>query len=124
MKIGFTGTRSGMSRWQVKQLMAFLRAFSTTGREVEFHYGTHETVDLLADTEAATIAEQFGFTLCPHHATRGTELKRDRAQVAVTDFTIAAPLTNREQPRSGTWTTVRYTREAEKPVILLARGKS
>jgi hypothetical protein len=62
--------------------------------------------------------------LVPHPATRGTELKRDREQVAATDFTIAAPLTDKEQPRSGTWTTVRYTREAMKPVILLARGKS
>lgn len=120
MNIGFSGTRSGMSRHQIKMLHAFLRAF---GQGHTFHYGTHETIELKADAEAAKIAGEYGYELVPHHARRGTELKRDREQVAVTDFTIAAPLTDVEQPRSGTWTTVRYTRQAFKPVILLSRGK-
>jgi cation transport regulator ChaC len=112
-----------MSRHQAKQLHAFLRAFAQSG-DHQFHFGTHASVELKADTEAAEIAFGYGYRLVPHPATRGTELKRDREQVAATDFTIAAPLTDKEQPRSGTWTTVRYTREAMKPVILLARGKS
>lgn len=122
MKIGFTGTRSGMSRHQAKYLHAFLNAMRGDGHE--FHFGTHEDVELKADLEAAEIASHYGYRLVPHPARKGTELKRDREQVAATDFTIGAPLTDKEQPRSGTWTTIRYTREADKPVILLARGKA
>lgn len=112
-----------MSRHQVKYLIAFLRALYQPGHE--FHYGTHETVELKADNEAAEIAAGLGYILVPHHAKKGTELKRDREQVKATDFTIGAPLTTRRpEPRSGTWTTLRYTEEADKPVVILARGRT
>lgn len=84
--------------------------------------GTHETVLLKADAEAAAIAASLGYTLVPHCALKGAELARNRQQVAVTDYTVAAPSGNEARHRSGTWATVRYAQATGQPVILLARG--
>ncbi len=128
MEIGFTGTRNGMSRAQAHQLQKILAHLLAPERQGsmpanEFHFGTHETVELKADAEAATLAQALGYRLVPHHATAGTELARDRAQVAVINVLIAAPEQDKEQLRSGTWTTVRYARSRVIPVVMLSRGR-
>lgn len=124
MRIGFTGTRRGMSTTQAAQLAFIL---GTIGRGLtlgqEFHYGTHAKARLLADEQARSYAEKFGYVPVPHHAKQGDELARDRVLVAAIDILIAAPLTNREELRSGTWATVRYMRDLGRPVVMLSRGK-
>jgi hypothetical protein len=124
--VGFTGTREGMSREQADQLgfvLAILMGAARSGPP-EFHYGTHEGVQLRADEEAAETARAYGFRLRPHHARRGEELARDRRMVAAIDVLVAAPLSDREEQRSGTWATVRYMRASRKPVIHLSRGRT
>jgi len=121
VRVGFTGTRRGMSQPQKDQL-AFVLGICCLPPGQEFHYGTHESAVLLADVEAATIAASFGFRLRPHYARSGEELQRDMEQVASVDLLIAAPLTDREKIRSDTWATVRRARAARKPVVMLSRG--
>jgi hypothetical protein len=127
VKVGFTGTRHGMNaaqRGQLRYMLALLRhADQAVGLASEFHYGTHESVQLLADEEAARYAEAHGFALVPHHATRGHELTRNRAIVGRSDILLAAPNGDREQAMgSGTWATVRYMRASHRPVVMLSRG--
>jgi hypothetical protein len=124
MDIGFTGSREGMTRAQADQLAFVLGMLHCPAAPPpKFHYGTHEDAALLADEEAAAIAGRLGFVLVPHYAQRGSELDRDRRQAAAVDIMLAAPRTNAEQQRSGTWATVRYARDLGKPVILLSTGR-
>lgn len=123
MKVGFTGTREGMSVKQREQLDYLFSRFSG-GVRGEFHYGTHQNVQLTADHQAALIADRY-FRLCvPHHARTGGELARNREIVRDVDVLIAAPRTDREELRSGTWSTVRYARRKGIPVIMLSRGRT
>lgn len=122
LRVGFTGTRAGMSAAQRTQLVFMLAAMGRQGVIHEFHYGTHETVRLLADEQAAEIAKAQGYTPVPHHAMPGGELARDTAQVAVVDVLLAAPLQDAEVLRSGTWATVRRARKRKIPCAMLARG--
>jgi hypothetical protein len=128
VKIGFTGTREGMSQAQKDALhLALVGA-------TEFHHG-----DCIgADAEADVIARCVGvhvvihppsdpklraFCYQPGDGIWATDsyLNRDWDIVRVTDCLIAAPLTESETPRSGTWATVRMAREADRPIAILAR---
>jgi hypothetical protein len=48
-----------------------------------------------------------------------THMARNRAIVAESDVMIACPAEPEEQPRGGTWATVRMTRKAGKPLALV-----
>ncbi len=50
-------------------------------------------------------------------------LDRNLRLVAECDVLVAAPLTDAEVRRSGTWATVRYARRRGVPVVMLARGE-
>lgn len=127
MKVGFTGSRHGMSRRQATQLQWLLSVLRHADLKVhrpsEFHYGTHEDAELKADDEAAKLAASLGYEPIPHHAARGGELARNHIIVDAVNVLLAAPQTDAEEVRSGTWATVRYARAAVKPVVMLSRGK-
>lgn len=55
------------------------------------------------------------------HPAGDDPLARNRRIVAAVDVLIAAPETDREELRSGTWATIRYARAAGKPVVMLSR---
>ena len=116
MKVGFTGTRNGMSVSQRRQLQAVCYALRTMR---EFHHGDAIGADKQA---AAFVATARGVEVVPHPA-GDDPLARNRRIVEACDILIAAPETDREVVRSGTWATVRYARAAEKPVIHLSRGR-
>lgn len=128
MKIGFTGTRKGMSDTQRSLLEEALRWLMditdaaagewAVSKVPEFHHGAAAG----ADTEAAGLARRVGYQGVRYPATKGQELARNREIVAVIDVLIAAPLQDREIRRSGTWATIRYMLAARKPVIMLPRG--
>lgn len=112
-----------MTSAQDEQLAWLLDSvFVRTAGAHEFHHGACDGADLEAATIAAAI-EGFRYDVISHPAVRGKELQRDRELVSVVDIMIAAPLTDQEQLRSGTWATVRYTRKAGKPVIMLSRQR-
>lgn len=128
MTVGFAGTRAGMSRAQKDQLAYVLALFRHADKVVDrvpvFVDG--DCPDGGADQEARAIAEEHG-CICrqepPKDRTAKELLARDRRIAQRCDVLVAAPSTDKEQLRSGTWTTVRYARRAGKPVVMLSRGE-
>ena len=116
MKVGFTGTREGMTQAQREAVAGVLARLSA----LEFHHG-----DCIgADEQAAEIARTIGYKIYSHppsnaairaFTTADVELEprdylvRNRAIVDATDVMVAAPV-GPEVQRSGTWSTVRYAR--------------
>lgn len=125
-RVGFTGSRVGMS---VKQTIALRAVLSSTD---EFHHG-----DCLgADAEAHRIAREAGVRAIVVHPPSDPKARafcagdvqrapvpyliRNRSIVNETEFLIAAPR-GPEVLRSGTWATVRYARKVGKEVHVLKR---
>lgn len=141
MKVGFTGTRKGMSTSQLNQLRCVLYGLKQI---VEFHHGGAEGADKQADAFVS-----FGDTIpivlhpCPGvvgektlgrnrratyngHDVEWREalppLTRNQNIVHEVDLLIAAPEADMETVRSGTWATVRYARRKRIPIVMLSRG--
>lgn len=126
IKIGFTGTRHGMTQAQRAAVYEFLY----TREGGEFHHG-----DCIgADAEAHDVAAMAGFDpndggIVVHPPTDPKArafktcsivldplpyLVRNRAIVDETSWLIATPAEAVEQARGGTWYTVRYARSLKK----------
>ena len=126
MKIGFTGTRKGMSDAQ----KIALRSILLCGGLTEFHHG-----DCIgADDQAHDIAVDYGLEPVIHppenpacRAFRGAlQIRpeasynaRNRRIVRDSDILIATPAEMVEQLRSGTWSTIRYARKSGRRVIII-----
>ena len=132
MKLGFAGTRKGMSVAQRRNLAIVLSWFRGGGRE--FHSGGSGDSDIEAQRMAHAAGYHVHVHPCPGVTAEGSPpdyywhevfppLVRDRHIAEACYVLVAAPLRDKEQLRSGTWATVRYAREAEKPVIMLPRGR-
>jgi len=129
MRVGFTGTREGMSQQQKEQFVVKLYELNPT----EFHHG-----DCIgADADAHDIVREFfpdvKVVIHPPSKTttqafkKGDEsrvpapyIMRDKDIVDETVHLIGAPL-GPEKIRSGTWTTIRYARKTNKPHTILDR---
>lgn len=134
--IGFTGTQIGMSEHQKKMLRQILTAAVLQGDPVYFHHGDCKG----ADAEAHDIALGTGCRIIIHPPIRRIKraycqhadewrtpkeyLDRNHDIVDVSIGMIAAPKSNQEELRSGTWATIRYARKMNKRVILLARQET
>lgn len=124
---GFTGTRHGMTPMQRAALIKFL-----SGGSGELHHG-----DCIgADSEAHDIADVCGYSVVLHPPTnyalrawrevpahmRRPEKPytvRNRDIVNETTALIAAPAEADEQPRGGTWQTIRYARKTGKSTVII-----
>ena len=133
--IGFTGTRQGMSKGQKQKLRDTLRELKASNKNgmCEFHHG-----DCLgADEEAHEIANEEGYWVVAHppsdpkarafviaHCERPKKpyLVRDHDIVDECQILIAAPKSNTEVMRSGTWATIRYGLKKERQIIMLGRN--
>lgn len=137
MKIGFTGTRSGMTLHQRAALLNLLgwRAqliWERNGAErCEFHHG--DCVG--ADAEAHDIAVELTYHPVIHPPSNPTKrawkiatlihpelpyLKRNEQIVLDTDELIAAPGEFKErQFRSGTWSTIRFAQKIGRKVTII-----
>jgi hypothetical protein len=130
MKIGFTGSRQGMSQPQMENFVMLLKKMGMT----EFHHG--DCVG--ADEEAHAIVRDFfpnvqivihpptsagKRAFCVGDETRESlpYLTRDRKIVDECEFLFAAPLRNTEELRSGTWSTIRYARKIDRLHVVLPR---
>lgn len=119
MKVGFTGTRYGMS--ELQKLM--LQAAVTINPPAEFHHGSCQG----ADVEAARIVREFApkCRIVSHPGPDGdqyrelsgvddetrqpkTHFARNRDIVDETDILLATPLQDEPQQRGGTWYTINY----------------
>lgn len=127
-KIGFTGTRKGLT---TKQKDILFLVFESKLDE----YDTLIHGDCVgADVEAHKVALQFGFDIygrpCNLNEQRAfavekclsepkAPLVRNQDIVNDVDFLIACPGTDEEELRSGTWSTIRYARKKHKPMIII-----
>lgn len=129
MRIGFTGTREGMSQQQKEQFILKLYELGVT----EFHHG-----DCIgADADAHDIVREFfpGVKIIIHPPdktktqafksgdfshSKKPYIERDRDIVDDTEFLIGAPF-GQEIRRSGTWATIRYARKMNKLHLILER---
>ena len=127
MRIGFTGTRDGMTEQQKDTLRALL---PVTDQSVCLHHG--DCVG--ADAEAHDIAKAMGCRIITHppidEALRAFKaadecrkpksyLARNKDIVYESDHLIAAPKNYGEQRSGGTWWTVRFARGRKKRVYII-----
>lgn len=131
MKVGFTGTRKGMTDPQVLSLSNVFGRLKEL-KASEFYHGCC----VGADSHAADMADSFGFRiighpsniqsltcqaairLCAFTAPPAPPLARNRAIVDFTDILIACP-EGPETLRSGTWSTIRYARKLGRRIIIV-----
>lgn len=128
MKIGFTGTRTGMTQ---PQRVIFIEL---TKNCTEFHHGccvgADETAGMLILTCLLVPARVILHPpIITHHMGKdcyGDEVRpaksfhvRDRDIVDETEMLIATPKGFVEELRSGTWTTIRYARKVKKPIFII-----
>lgn len=126
-RFGFTGTQAGMTAAQRGALRIFL-----CGTSGEFHHG--DCVG--SDSEAHDIADDCGYCIIIHPPTNYSKrawrevprhlmrpeapyLERNRSIVRNTIALIATPAERDEQPRGGTWYTVRYARKFGRAIVLI-----
>jgi len=127
MKIGFTGTRFGMTELQLHNLERILSERSS----VELHHGDCEGAD--KEAHYLTIAVGGFVHIHPpvddkHRAfckgsvmmfPEKTHFARNRDIVHASEVLIATPYNDFEESKGGTWYTVDYARKIDKPVIIL-----
>lgn len=131
MKIGVTGTRSGMNERQRTEFIAFLTEIGTG----EFHHGDCVGVDV----EAAEIAKSLGFKIVCHPPVKtdlrayhksdefrqpDSYLARNRNIVNETDMLIVVPYQNERQDRGGTWYTYDYAVKKGRPFHVIFPNNS
>lgn len=130
IKIGFTGTRQGMTDRQRMVIEEILRNAVNQDEGVEFHHG--DCVG--SDEQAAKIAKAEDCTVVGHppeddkcrsffesHEVWDEKRFMDRNEdiLMASDVMIATPGEDTEQLRSGTWATIRRTKGEEKPLIII-----
>lgn len=125
LRIGFTGSRLGMSPRQLRRLEALIGERCPS----ELHHGQC----IGADAQAHEIAMRLSVPAIIVHPPRDTmlvarlpsgpnsqtqvtylpaarALRRNRAIVRAVDLLVAAPASSDETVRSGTWSTIRFAR--------------
>lgn len=133
MRVGFAGTRKGLSAAQQTQLTMMLNRLYSPSKAGpyepnEFHHGDGKDEhggNNSSDLQAAAIARDLGWDVKPHPPKAQTAtalLERNRVIEANAQVLIAAPESDKEELRSGTWMTVRCARKSAKPVVMLSRG--
>lgn len=138
MKVGFSGTRDGMTQAQAEWVEDWLVNAIVGPDFVEVHQGCC----VGADAEFAEICgnlpgvcimghpsnlndmtSEHALACCDEILPALPPLERNRAIVDATDVLLACPKELAEQRRGGTWMTVRYARKRGKNVwLILADG--
>ena len=126
MRIGFTGTRQGMTAEQARALRDLLRSHPGAA----LHHGDCVGADEQAHDIAVSLGcsvvihppledRQRAFKPAPRIHTPRPYLVRNKDIVRETELLIAAPAEPSEQHRSGTWSTVRFARRQGRAVWLI-----
>ena len=142
LKIGFTGTQVGMTDKQKQHVYSSLSRHINGNTLIpikdrgvplitpEFHFG-----DCIgADEESAEMAEKLNYILVSHPPTNDLKrafcnydiqlapkpyLQRNHDIVDEVNIMIATPKEDKEQLRSGTWATIRYTKKMNKGLTII-----
>lgn len=133
MKIGFTGTRNGMTEAQKNAFEDYLISLCFGKSGDEFHHG--DCVG--ADEQSQEIAEIYGgadnflhIHPCNLKEQRANcvgdivydelpPLERNKIIVDSCDILVAAPKGFEEELRSGTWSTIRYARKIGRQIVII-----
>lgn len=130
LKIGFTGTRQGMTKKQKTEFEKLIKAKNFE----EFHHG----MCIGSDEEAHNLIEQDKTSVkiighppiwsgsvahlpCHLQMPVDTYAKRNKNIVDSTDYLIATP-DDKERPGSGTWVTIRYARKQCKKIYIIHKN--
>lgn len=128
-KIGFSGTRHGMTDEQYRFLFDLFDAMSKQHKDIEFHHGQC----IGADEQALVMAREFKFKTVAHPSTlvnftskeqsnetreKKPPLDRNHDIVDECDVLIACPESSEGVLRSGTWSTIRYSMKLGKPTMI------
>jgi len=147
MNIGFTGSRIGMSRRQIKVFRTLIANLLMNFKT--FHHGgcigsdkqAHDILFELRNNKSLNLTFPFNefIKIIVHPANNPTFradltlildnrdevleekplLERDMDVVKSCDILFAAPRTLKEERRSDTWTTIKYARKQNKMIIIL-----
>lgn len=135
MKIGFTGTQEGMSLRQKFLLYKHLCDLRL-GETHEFHEGDCIGADAEALHEVEKVKRVLTIITHSHPPSNPKKrafietdimhppkpyIPRNHDIVDATDILIAAPKSDKEELRSGTWATIRYAEKLGRKVIKLKR---
>jgi hypothetical protein len=134
MKVGMTGTRSGLNDTQLRAVIDALTTIIDKERGSELHHG--DCVG--ADVELAIIAKTLGFTVVCHpplndgmrafHRSDAIRLPfsyfaRNRNIVDETEVLLVVPYQDSPQDNGGTWYTHDYAVKKNKPVMIFYPGR-
>jgi hypothetical protein len=114
MRVGFTGTREGMTDLQRDALSAWL---TRQGRVCEFHHGAALIHAHPADVPQQGSAAAFILSHKRHKVRK--PLSRNADILDACDVLIAAPKGKREELRSGTWATIRGARKLGRRLVII-----
>lgn len=132
MKIGFTGTRNGLTKRQFEALKQILTMYWKD--QSEFHHGQCIGSDEMAHNYVKQLEtvpihihppalDTLIFDAKPRKMDKvykeRTYLERNKDIVDATELLIGCPESNEEKQRSGTWSTIRYARKNNKSVIII-----
>jgi len=129
MKIGFTGTRKGLTD---KQEQLFLDLIKAEKNITEFHHGDCVGADARVDELMRSISSRYQIIVHPpiqsnHRAWCNGDItlpekdyiERNHDIVDVCDVLYACPGSMSEEQRSGTWATIRYARKQNKMIVII-----
>lgn len=131
MKVGFTGTRDGLTPAQGAALARFVSQLAIT----EFHHGCCVGADAEAVVHVAhhhpgavifaypsdiqAMTHDGAYSMSDHHYPPKPPLKRNPDIVDSSELLLACPATRPEAWRSGTGSTIRYARKRRVPVVII-----
>jgi hypothetical protein len=146
MKIGFTGTRKGMTLSQKEAVTHILKLHKASALQKMERYEFHHGGCVGADTQAHDIAWDLGYyivlhppieqkhvgipegegTGCARCLPRAEYLKRNATIVSHTDMMLATPWQEKQpigKRGQGTWWTVRFAKECQKPITIISPNR-
>jgi hypothetical protein len=127
-KIGFTGSRDGMTDAQKHCFYMLLQEYrpqevhhgDCMGADATFHQLVRErTSGIWIVGHPPIIDTHRAFCNVDEERDAKDYLIRDEQIVAETQMLWASPNGTKEEVRSGTWATVRYARDASKPIRIV-----
>lgn len=131
--IGFTGTRHGLETMQYESLGLLMDEIMAQACRDGDGVGVHHGDCIGADEQFHKLAREIGYAVAIHPSThplrahcQGDKMHEPKATlarnadiVAASEIMLACPYEFEEQPRGGTWTTIRMARKAGKPLAIV-----